>query len=107
MCIRDRKGCFLQTTDLAIARTIRLGGARTLQFRLDMFNTFNQATITGRATSMSLTSPTDQAQILNLPFDAASNVIPTRALPNNSAGFGVATNYQPPRTMQIQVRFGF
>ena len=93
--------------DLAIARTIRLGGGRTLQFRLDMFNAFNQAAITGRQTTMSLNSPTDQAQILNLPFNPDGSVIPARALPNNSAGFGVATDYQPPRAMQIQVRFGF
>ncbi len=85
------RGCFLQTTDLSVARTIRLGGARTLQIRVDLFNAFNHATITERQTSMSLTSPTDQSQILNLPFDANGNVIPARALPNNSAGFGVAT----------------
>ena len=101
------KGCFLQTTDLSIARTIRLGGSRTVQFRLDMFNAFNHAAITGRQNSMSLNSPTDQAQILNLPFNPDGSVIPARALPNNSAGFGVATAYQPPRAMQIQVRFGF
>ena len=34
-------GCPDHTVDLAIARHIRLGGNRTLQFRLDVFNVFN------------------------------------------------------------------
>jgi hypothetical protein len=100
-------GCFQSSMDISVARTIKLGGNRTFQIRFDMFNAFNQAAITNRATSMSLNSPTDQAQILNLPFNADGSVIPARALPNNSAGFGVATAYQAPRTAQIQVRFGF
>lgn len=101
------KGCFQQATDLSIARTIRLGSGRTLQIRVDLFNAFNSAGITNRAASMSLNSATDQSQILNLPFNTDGTVVPTRALPNNSAGFGVATGYQGPRTTQIQVRFGF
>lgn len=100
-------GCFRSTTDLSIARTIRLGGNRSVQLRVEMFNAFNQAAITGRQTNMSLQSSTDQSQILNLPFNPDGSVIPTRALPNNAAGFGVATAYQGPRTMQIQVRFSF
>ncbi len=101
------QGCFQSTFDTSIARTLRLGAGRTVQIRVDMFNAFNQARITNRQTSMSLTSPTDQAQILNLPLAADGSVIATRALPNASAGFGVATAYQAPRTLQIQVRFGF
>jgi hypothetical protein len=44
--------------------------------------------------------------ITNLPYDSAGNVIPTRARPNG-AGFGVATDYQPPRSVQFQARFSF
>ena len=68
-----------------------------LQLRADVFNLFNQAGIIARQTTMNLTSPSDPATITNLPFDAAGNVIPARAKPNG-AGFGVATDYQPPRT---------
>ena len=71
-----------------------------------MFNIFNQAGIIARQTQMNLTSPSDPATITNLPFDAAGNVIPSRARPNG-AGFGVATDYQPPRSVQLQVRFSF
>jgi hypothetical protein len=44
--------------------------------------------------------------ITNLPFDANGNVIAARALPRN-AGVGVATEYQTPRRVQLQVRFSF
>jgi hypothetical protein len=100
------QGCFISSTDLAIARNFKLGGSRSIQLRLDVFNVFNQAGIIARQTTMNLTSPSDPATITNLPFDAAGNVIPARAKPNG-AGFGVATDYQPPRTLQFQARFSF
>ena len=78
---------------------------RNLQFRLDMFNAPNQAMITNRNATMQLTSPTDGTQV-NLPFDANGNLIATRSQPKN-AGFGVATAYQAPRTLQAQLRFSF
>ena len=53
------RGCFQSTLDLSIARNIRLGGGRNIQLRVDMFNAPNQARITGRNTTMSLTSPND------------------------------------------------
>ena len=99
------RGCFNSTIDLAIARTIRVGGSRRVQFRLDMFNAFNQARITNRNNTMNLVSPLDST-IANLPFDSAGNLITTRSQPKN-AGFGVATAYQAPRTMQMQIRFSF
>ena len=99
------RGCFNSVFDLAIARTIRVGGSRRVQLRLDMFNAFNQSGITGRNNTMNLVSPLDST-IANLPFDAAGNLIATRSQPKN-AGFGVATTYQAPRTMQMQVRFSF
>ena len=41
------RSCFTSVFDLAIARNIRLGGARNLQLRVDMFNAPNSAIITG------------------------------------------------------------
>ena len=99
------KGCFISQMDLSIARTFRLGGARSLQLRLDMFNAFNQAGITNRNTQLQLNTPTDQTP-RNLPFDANGNLIPSLSLPRG-AGFGVATGYQDPRTLQLQLRFQF
>ena len=98
-------GCFISVMDLAIARNIRLGGARTIQLRVDMFNAFNQSGITGRNTSVTLTSPENQTA-QNLPFNADGSVIESRSRPRG-AGFGVATNYQNPRTVQAQIRFSF
>jgi hypothetical protein len=100
------KGCFISQTDLAIARNIRIGGSRMLQFRFDIFNAFNQSGITGRNTTMQMASPAAPETIQNLPFDAAGNLIDTRSRPRG-AGFGVATGYQDPRTMQMQLRLSF
>ena len=100
------RGCFSSAFDLSIQRTIPLGGGRTIQLRADMFNAFNEARVTGRNTSLTLTSPTDPVTPQNLPFDASGNLIATRSLPKN-AGFGVANNYQSPRSVQGQIRFRF
>lgn len=100
------RGCFRSSLDLAIARTIRLGGGRTLQVRADVFNVFNEAAITNRNASMQLASPSDPLTIQNLPFNADGSVNAARSVPRG-AGFGVATDYQDPRTVQLQIRFGF
>jgi Carboxypeptidase regulatory-like domain/TonB-dependent Receptor Plug Domain len=100
------EGCFISVLDLAIARNIRLGRARTVQVRVDMFNAPNAAAITGRNTTINLSNPNDPVTATNLPFDASGNLIVSRSLPRG-AGFGVANAYQPARNMQIQVRFSF
>jgi hypothetical protein len=92
--------------DLAIARTIQLGGGRSVQLRVDAFNAFNQAAITNRNTTLNLTNPGDPVTPRNLPFDASGNVVDSRSRPRG-AGFGVATGYQTPRTVQAQIRFQF
>jgi hypothetical protein len=98
--------CFTSVLDLAIARNIRLGGSRKLQLRAEMFNAPNSATITGRNATLNLSNPTDPVTVTNLPFDAAGNLIAARSLPRG-AGFGVASNYQAPRSVQVQLRFSF
>ena len=100
------KGCFQSALDLAIARNIRAGRGRTLQLRVDMFNAPNSSIITDRNNSMNLNGPSDPTRITNLPYDANGNLITTRSQPKN-AGFGVARNYQAPRSLQILVRFSF
>jgi hypothetical protein len=96
------KGCFISSIDLAIARVIPLGGGRTIQFRADLFNAFNQAGITGRNTTMNLSNPSDPVTINNLPNPETG----ARTRPA-TAGFGVANAYQAPRSAQLQVRFTF
>ena len=100
------RGCFEQLTDLAVARNIRLKRGKTVQLRADLFNVFNQAGITGRNASMSIASLATSNVATNLPFDANGNPIPARIKPNG-AGFGVASSYQSPFSMQLQVRFSF
>src|SRR5207244_2480830 len=52
-------GCPDHTVDLAIARNIRVGGSRNLQFRLDVFNAFNAVIINDRERNVQYRSPTD------------------------------------------------
>jgi hypothetical protein len=102
------RGCFISSLDMSISRVIRAGGSKAVQLRLDLFNAFNQTGITDRNTTMNLanTSAAAAATITNLPYDANGNLIPSLSLPR-SAGFGVATNYQVPRAVQVQIRFSF
>jgi hypothetical protein len=104
------RGCFNHSLDLALARTINLGKfhlgeGRRIELRVDAFNALNLSRITGRNTTMQVTSTTD-ATIQNLPFDASGNLIVSRSLPKN-AGFGVANGYQGARNLQAQLRFYF
>jgi len=69
-----------------------------------MLNAFNQAGVTARNTTMNLNTPTDPTTITNLPFNPDGTVIDARTRPRG-AGFGVATGYQDPRTVQLQFRF--
>ena len=82
------RGCFNTVLDLSIARDIRLGESKRLQFRLDVFNAPNQLRITGRNTTTNMVSPLDQT-VTNLLFDASANLIPSRSQPKNP-GFGFA-----------------
>ena len=98
-------GCSNKTIDLSIARNIRLGGGRTLQFRLDAFNVFNIVVYNARNTNVIYRSPTDQT-IVNSQYLPDGTLDPARLQPKN-AGFGAATGAQPLRNMQLQIRFGF
>jgi hypothetical protein len=101
------RGCFVSQLDLAVARSVRVGvGNSSVQVRLDIFNLFNQAAVTNRNTTMQMASPSTPNAITNLPYDASGAVIDARSRPRG-AGFGVATEYQNPRTVQLQLRFAF
>jgi hypothetical protein len=98
-------GCPDKTTDLAISRMFKLGGARTAQFRLEMFNAFNVVVYNARQTQLQLVSPTNQT-IRNSQFLADGTVDPNR-MKTTAAGFGAVTGAQPLRTIQAQLRFSF
>jgi hypothetical protein len=117
-------GCPDHTVDLAIARNIRVGGGRLVQLRLDAFNAFNTAVVTGRNTTVNFNSPTDltvrNPQYVANPGDttlapgAAGTVLNAARLKPKDAGFGAAnawstnqinTNYT--RFIQFTLRFQF
>jgi hypothetical protein len=99
-------GCFASALDLALQRDIRLGGARSLQLRVDAFNAPNQSLVTGRASSMTLSSPSDPVTIVNNQYNADGTLNTTRVKPQN-AGFGGVTAWQNARTVQAYIRFKF
>ncbi|HJZ72133.1 MAG TPA: carboxypeptidase-like regulatory domain-containing protein [Vicinamibacterales bacterium] len=97
--------CPDHTVDMAIARNIRVGGNRNLQFRLDVFNVFNAVIYNDRNSTVIYRSPTDQT-VVNSQFLPDGSLDPNRLTPR-TAGFGAATNAQPLRNLQLQIRFGF
>ena len=99
------RGCFQKITDLSIARNVRLGGARSAQLRIDLFNAFNTVVISGRQNQLQLTNPTAQV-IRNSQYLADGSLNPQRLTPRN-AGFGAANSALALRTVQIQLRFRF
>jgi len=98
-------GCPDKTVDLAVARNVRFGGNRTLQFRLDVFNLFNLVVINDRNRNVAYQSPTDLT-IVNSGTLADGSIDPARLTPR-TAGFGAATGAQAMRNLQVQIRFGF
>jgi len=100
------RGCPDHTVDLAIARNIRVGGSRNVQFRLDLFNVFNTVVYSGRVSQLQFNSPTDQATLRNAQFNADGTLIAAKALPKD-AGVGAVNAAQAMRTVQAQIRFTF
>jgi hypothetical protein len=98
-------GCPDHTVDMALAKNFRVGGTRSLQFRIDVFNVFNTVIYNDRVTTVQYRSPTDQT-IVNSQYLPDGTLDPNRLTPRN-AGFGAAIGAQPLRNMQLQIRFGF
>jgi hypothetical protein len=98
-------GCPDKTVDLSINRSIRLGGSRQLQFRVDAFNAFNTVVINGRQTTLQYNNPVDKV-IQNSQYNADGSINSARLTPR-TAGFGAATGAQALRTIQMQIRFQF
>jgi hypothetical protein len=117
-------GCPDHTTNLAVARTFPLGkSSRNVQVRVDAYNLFNTAIITGRNTTVTFNSPTDQT-VRNSEFCGpgsgtscaglpAGTIDPNRLTPRN-AGFGAANNWSTndinnnyQRVIQITFRMTF
>ena len=98
-------GCPSRIVDLSIARTFRLGGNRSLQFRAQVFNVFDTVVFDEVNTTLQLVSPTDQT-VRNNQFLEDGSINPDRVR-TTSAGFGAVESAQPLRSVQLQVRFAF
>jgi hypothetical protein len=99
------RGCPDHTVDLTLQRSIRFGGSRRLDFRVDMFNAFNAVIINGRSTTATFDNPTSMT-LVNNQYMADGSLNPNRLTPRN-AGFGAATGAQNMRNIQVQIRFQF
>ena len=99
------RGCADKRVDLSLSRDIRLGGARRMEFRVDVFNAFNAVIINGRNNTVTFANPGNLA-IVNNQFNADGSLNAARSKPNNS-GFGAATGAQAMRNVQAQLRFQF
>jgi hypothetical protein len=99
-------GCPDHTTDLSIARNVRLGASRQFQFRIDLFNAFNAVVYNARVTAINYNSPATSTTITNNQFNADGTLNNSRLRPA-SAGAGAATGAQAMRTIQMQFRFMF
>jgi hypothetical protein len=99
------RGCPDHTVDLSLLRSVRFGGNRQLQFRLDVFNAFNAVIINGRNTTANFDNPTSMT-LVNNQFNADGSLNQARLTPRN-AGFGAATGAQALRNIQLQVRVQF
>lgn len=95
-----------KTTDLAIARNIRIGGSREVQFRLDIFNAFNSVVINARNTTIQYNNPSAATTITNNQYNVDGSLNTARLTPA-TAGAGAATAAQAMRSMQMQIRFRF
>src|SRR5205085_8897008 len=69
------RGCFVQSLDTSLNKTVSLCGNRSLIFCVDFFNAFNFATITNRYASLNMASSITPTKITNLLYDGFGNVI--------------------------------
>jgi hypothetical protein len=99
-------GCKSAILDFAIARRIRLGGARNLQLRVEMYNALNTVVYNSRNSTMNIASLTTSTVATNLPYTTDGTLIPANIIPR-TAGFGVVNGSNAGRSMQVTVRFGF
>ena len=98
------RGCPDHTLDLAIARNIKVGGGRRMaQLRAELYNALNKPIFTGRNTTMNIANLANASSAVNLPYDANGNLIPANAIPR-SAGFGVVSNSNAGRAVQVTAR---
>ena len=99
------RGCADHTLDLAIARNFPLGGSRSAQFRIDLFNAFNTVVYNASQTQLQLNSPTDQT-VRNPQYNADGTLV-ADAPDAAERRLRRCDRAQAMRTAQLQLRFQF
>jgi hypothetical protein len=85
--------------DLSVSKSIRLGGTRRIEIRLDAFNALNHTQYSGVNSTLNFASLTDPNPT-NLPYNAAGELV-------NRNGFGTVNGVRLPRQLQLVTRFSF
>jgi hypothetical protein len=99
------RGCADRTVDLSLSRSIRLGGGRAVQVRMDAFNAFNIVNYSNRQSTIQFVSPTNLT-VRNSQTLADGSIDPDRLTPR-TAGFGAVTSADAMRTIRLTARFSF
>ena len=98
-------GCKDHRLDLAIQRTIKLGGSRNVQFRADLYNALNTVIFNSRSTGIQFNNASDFT-VRNSQYLADGTSDPARVRPNQ-AGFGAANGAMNLRSVQGRFTFNF
>jgi len=89
----------LNNLDLSLQKSFALVARTRLRLRVDAFNALNHTQFSGIASTIQFQSLTNLTPV-NLPFDAAGNLVRTN-------GFGAVTAVRAPRVVQLLGRLEF
>jgi hypothetical protein len=102
------RGCPTAIVDNSLVRNFhfwKFEGARTFEFRFDVFNSLNAEFITGRNSTATFNNPTSMT-LQNAQFNADGTIATGKSLPMN-AGFGAGNAANASRNVQFEVRLAF
>jgi hypothetical protein len=102
------RGCPTAVADTAIVRKFhfwKFKESKTFEFRADIFNAPNSATITARQGTATFNNPTSMT-LQNPEYSSSGSILSGKSLPQN-AGFGAATGALTARNLQLEVRIAF
>lgn len=89
----------LNSLDLSVSKSVRIGGRVRAEIRLDAFNALNHTQFSGVNSTVNFRSLTDPT-ITNLPYDSTGSLV-------NRNGFGTVNGVRPARELQLVTRLSF
>jgi len=102
------RGCATPVADAAVVRRFhfwKFKESKTFEFRADIFNAPNAATINARQTTATFNNPTSMT-LQNPEYSSGGTILSGKSLPQN-AGFGAATGALTARNLQLELRIAF